>query len=69
MLKARAGPENRVVAFLGPSLPAAAARRLGKVRVLPPARAGDLLAVLPSRPLAIALVDGLFDTTPSVWHR
>jgi hypothetical protein len=58
-----------VVAFLGPSLPAAAARRLGKVRVLPPARAGDLLAVLPSRPLAIALVDGLFDTTPSVWHR
>jgi len=58
-----------VVAFLGPSLAAGAARRLGPVRVLPPARAGDLLAVLPSRPLAIALVDGLFDTTPSVWHR
>lgn len=58
-----------VVAFLGPSLPAAAARALRGVRVLPPARAGDVLAVLPSRPLAIALVDGLFDTTPSVWHR
>ncbi len=57
-----------VVAFLGPSLAAGAARRLGPVRVLPPARAGDVLAVLPSRPLAIALVDGLFDTTPSVWH-
>jgi hypothetical protein len=37
--------------------------------VLPPARAGDVLAVLPARPLAIALVDGLFDTTPAVWHR
>jgi hypothetical protein len=36
--------------------------------VRPPARAGDILAVLPGRPLAIALVDGLFDTTPSVWH-
>jgi hypothetical protein len=63
------GARADVVAFLGPSLPAAAARRLRGVRVLPPARAGDVLAVLPARPLAIALVDGLFDTTPSVWHR
>jgi hypothetical protein len=58
-----------VVVFLGPSLPAAEARRLGPCRVLPPARAGDVLAVLPERPLAIALVDGLFDTAPSVWPR
>jgi hypothetical protein len=63
---ARAGD---VVAFLGPSLGAAEARRVAPCRVLPPARAGDLLAVLPDRPLAIALVDGLFDRTPSVWHR
>jgi hypothetical protein len=68
VLKAR--PRTRdLVAFLGPSLPAPAARRCGPCRLLPPARAGDLLAVLPSRPLAVALVDGLFDTTPSVWHR
>ena len=58
-----------VIAFLGPSLPAGVAGKLRGVRVLPPARAGDVLAILPSRPLAIALVDGLFDTTPSVWHR
>jgi hypothetical protein len=57
-----------VVVFLGPSLPAGEARRIAPCRVLPPARAGDVLAVLPERPLAIALVDGLFDTTPSVWH-
>ena len=63
---ARAGD---VVVFLGPSLAAAEARRLGPCRVLPPARAGDVLAVLPERPLAIALVDGLFDTAPSPWHR
>jgi hypothetical protein len=57
-----------VVAFLGPSLPASEARRIAPLRILPPARAGDVLAVLPARPLAIALVDGLFDTTPSIWH-
>jgi hypothetical protein len=54
--------------FLGPSLPAAEARRIAPCRVLPPARAGDVFALLPERPLAIALVDGVFDTTPSVWH-
>ncbi|WP_242357118.1 TfuA-like protein, partial [Anaeromyxobacter sp. SG64] len=63
----RARPDDLVV-FLGPSLHAAEASRLAPCRVLPPARAGDVLAVLPARPLAIALVDGLFDTTPSVWH-
>jgi hypothetical protein len=56
------------VVFLGPSLPAAEARALAPCRVLPPARAGDLFAVLPERPLAIALVDGLFEAVPSVWH-
>jgi hypothetical protein len=64
-MRARA---DDVVVFLGPSLPADEARRIAPCRVLPPARAGDVLAVLPERPLAIALVDGLFDTTPSVWH-
>lgn len=64
--RARAGD---VVAFLGPSLAGDEARRIAPCRVLPPAAAGDVLAVLPERPLAIALVDGLFDATPSVWHR
>ncbi len=54
--------------FLGPSLPAAEARRIARCRVLPPARAGDVLALLPGRPLAIALVDGVFEASPSVWH-
>lgn len=59
---------TELLVFLGPSLPAAVARRLAPCRVLPPARAGDLFAALPSRPLAVALVDGLFEAVPSVWH-
>ncbi len=57
-----------VVAFLGPSLPAAEALALGPISLRPPARAGDVHALLPARPLAIALVDGLFEAAPSVWH-
>jgi hypothetical protein len=61
--------EADLVVFLGPSLSADDARRIAPCRVLPPARAGDVLAVLPERPLAIALVDGVFELVPSVWHR
>jgi hypothetical protein len=57
-----------VVAFLGPSLAADQARSLGPLTLRPPARAGDVYAALAARPLAIALVDGLFDAVPSVWH-
>ena len=57
-----------VVAFLGPSLPAADALALGPLTLRPPARAGDVHGLLAARPLAIALIDGLFDAAPSVWH-
>jgi hypothetical protein len=58
-----------VIAFLGPSLPASEARALSRrLRVLPPARQGDLWRALTLRPRAIALVDGVFESQPSVWH-
>ena len=60
-------PEDLVV-FLGPSLPADEARRLAHCRVLPPARQGDVWRALALRPRAIALVDGVFEAQPSVWH-
>jgi hypothetical protein len=60
-------PEDLVV-FLGPSLPAEEAHRLASCRVLPPARQGDVWRALSLRPRAIALVDGLFEAQPSVWH-
>jgi hypothetical protein len=55
-----------IVAFLGPSLPAKEARGF---RVLPPARQGDVWRALDLRPRAIALIDGVFESQPSVWHR
>lgn len=60
-----------LVVFLGPSLPAGEARAIAPCTVLPPARQGDVWRVLARRhrPRAIALVDGLFEQVPSVWHR
>ena len=54
-----------IVAFLGPSLPASEARG---ALVLPPARQGDIWRALRLRPRAIALIDGVFESQPSVWH-
>lgn len=59
---------EELVAFLGPSLPAEEARRLAPCTVLPPARQGDVWRALSLRPRAIALVDGVFEAQPSVWH-
>ncbi|MGB8931916.1 MAG: TfuA-like protein, partial [Anaeromyxobacteraceae bacterium] len=63
----RENPGDLVV-FLGPSLPADEAHALATCTILPPAKAGDVFAILPQRPLAIALVDGVFEGAPSVWH-
>lgn len=57
-----------VVVFLGPSLSAGEARRVARCTVLPPARQGDVWRALARRPAAIALVDGVFESVPSVWH-
>ncbi len=60
---------NDLVVFLGPSLPRAEATRLVRARLLPPARQGDVWRALALLPKAICLIDGLFESTPSVWHR
>ena len=49
-------------------LPAEEARKLANCRVLPPARQGDVWRALSLRPRVIALVDGVFEAQPSVWH-
>ncbi|WAM28846.1 TfuA-like protein [Myxococcus sp. NMCA1] len=59
---------DNLVVFLGPSLPEAEAKRLAPCTVLPPARQGDVWRALRLRPRAIALVDGVFEAQPSVWH-
>jgi hypothetical protein len=60
-------PEDLIV-FLGPSMPEEEARALVPCRLLPPARQGDVWRALSLRPKAIALVDGVFEAQPSVWH-
>lgn len=56
-----------LIAFIGPSL--RRARVPAGVEVRPPARRGDVLRALAAGPAAIALVDGVFEASPSVWHR
>ncbi|NBD08678.1 TfuA-like protein [Corallococcus silvisoli] len=59
---------DELVVFLGPSLPAAEARRISPCTVLPPARQGDVWRALSLKPRALVLVDGVFEAQPSVWH-
>jgi len=55
----------KLVAFLGPSLPASEAH----CTLLPPAQKGDVWRALDRlRPDSIALIDGVFESAPSVWH-
>ena len=60
---------GRAILFAGPSL-------WGSALPLPPGsicarrpRCGDVLRAAAERPAAIGLVDGLFETGPSVWHK
>jgi hypothetical protein len=59
---------KRVVVFLGPSLPLARAQKLLRADYRPPARQGDVFRALEARPEVIALIDGVFESAPSVWH-
>jgi hypothetical protein len=58
----------RVVVFLGPSLPRSAAERVLRADYRPPARQGDVFRALEDNPAAIVLIDGVFESAPSVWH-
>ncbi len=57
-----------LVVFLGPSLSADEAQRIAPCTVLPPARQGDVWRAMSLHPRAIALIDGVFEAVPSVWH-
>lgn len=59
---------SAIIAFAGPSLPAAERKRFKGVRFEPPARQGDVWRALERAPQVIALIDGIFESAPSVWH-
>lgn len=56
------------VIFSGPSLPRAVVEAAGFVW-RPPVRRGDVAALLSVSPTAIGIVDGVFETVPTVSHR
>ncbi len=58
-----------VAVFAGPSLPPAARSGMRGITWWPPARQGDFARALARRPDAIGLIDGVFDSMPTVWHK
>lgn len=59
----------KILLFAGPSIWGIGRPLPSGVELRAPAQAGDILAAIAGRPDAIALVDGVFGTAPSVWHK
>ena len=58
-----------VYVFLGPTLPAAEARRELKAVYLPPVSQGDVYRAAARGARALGIIDGYFDRVPAVWHK
>jgi hypothetical protein len=57
------------VVFAGPSIDGVDPAELAGLELRPPARCGDVLAATADGARAIGLIDGVFDTVASVWHK
>ena len=55
--------------FTGPTLPPSEAAKILDAEYLPPAAIGDVYKAAQKRPWAIGIIDGFFESTPSVWHK
>jgi hypothetical protein len=60
---------NEIIVFLGPTLPAADALRILPADYRAPAARGDVYQAVCGGARVIILIDGLFETTPSVFHK
>ena len=58
-----------VYVFLGPTLPREDAARELDATYLPPVAQGDVLRLCAEKPAAIGIIDGFFESVPSVWHK
>lgn len=58
-----------IFVFLGPTLPVAEARRILDATYLPPVSMGDVYGLMKRQPKVIAIIDGLFQSIPAVWHK
>ena len=66
--RARNAP-GEIIVFLGPTLDREQAEKLLAARYLPPVACGDIVRSLRFRPKVIAIIDGVFEHTGSVWHK
>ena len=55
--------------FVGPTLFGDNILRSGEFAWLPPAAMGDVYRIARKKPRAIGLIDGRFESVPSVWHK
>ncbi|MFN6527030.1 TfuA-like protein [Nostoc sp. ChiSLP03a] len=60
---------SQILIFLGPTLAVTQASQILPARYLDPVRCGDILAYLRLQPRVIAIIDGFFDRSASVWHK
>ncbi|TVQ49666.1 MAG: hypothetical protein EA365_00290 [Gloeocapsa sp. DLM2.Bin57] len=61
---------KEIIIYLGPSLPVKEAQRIIDATFVPPAEQGDIVGmVCQFKPKVIALIDGIFLSKPSVWHK
>ncbi|MEH2158473.1 TfuA-like protein [Nostoc sp.] len=60
---------SQILIFLGPTLSVTQASQILPACYLDPVRCGDILACLRLQPRVIAIIDGFFDRSASVWHK
>ncbi|MBD2451887.1 hypothetical protein H6G76_33160 [Nostoc sp. FACHB-152] len=60
---------SQIFIYLGPTLSVDQASQILPACYLNPVRCGDILACLRLQPSAIAIIDGFFDRSASVWHK
>ncbi|WP_448265854.1 TfuA-like protein [Nostoc sp. DSM 114159] len=60
---------SQILIFLGPTLSVTQASQILPACYLDPVRCGDILAYLRLQPRVIAIIDGFFDRSASVWHK
>ncbi|MBP2230555.1 hypothetical protein J2847_003860 [Azospirillum agricola] len=58
-----------IFVFLGPTLPARDAASELDATFLPPVAQGDVIRLCAEKPKAIGIIDGFFESVPSVWHK
>jgi len=58
-----------IIVFTGPTLPPSDAAKVLDAVYLPPAAIGDVYRAAQAGPRAIGIIDGFFESIPSVWHK